>query len=86
MALNRAKVAADISLTSDLDYFVQVDFFDSAAPASVLRTETFAVPIGATVSQLQATVVARGQVVRTALAAQAAANVAVPNGTVVAIP
>lgn len=86
MALNRARVAQDISLTDNLDYFVQIEFFDSAQPAVVLRAEALRVPIGATTAQLQALVVARGATIRTALAAAAAANVAVPVGTVVTVP
>lgn len=85
MALNRAKVSRDIGLTSDLAYSVVVDYFDSNAPGTILWSETFTVPLGATTAQLQAVVVARGQEVRAALALLAAAQVAVPNGTTVTV-
>lgn len=86
MALNRARVALDIQLTADLNYSVQIDYFDIADPLTVLATETFVVPQNATTAQLQAQVVARGQALRTAFAALVAARVAVPNQFVVSVP
>lgn len=86
MALDRARVANDIALSSDLSYLVSVEYFDSAAPGTVLWRENFTVPIGATTAQLQAVVTTRGQAIRAAFAAQAAARVAVPNQTVVTVP
>lgn len=91
MALNRARVPAgkDIGLSTSgngFTYTVVIEYFDSAAPSTVLWSETFQIPLAATTTQLQAAVVARGQEVRTALAAQAAAVAAVPAGTVVTVP
>lgn len=86
MALNRARVALDIQLTADLNYSVQIDYFDIADPLVVIVTEAFVVPLNATVGQLQAQVVARGQALRSAYASLAAARVAVPNQTVVTVP
>lgn len=86
MALNRARVAKDIGITNDMSYQVVIEYFDSAVPGTVLWSETFTVPPSATTAQLQAQVVARGQVVRQGLAALAAAQVAVPNQTVVTVP
>lgn len=85
MALNRARVVADITITGNMSYQVQVEFFDSAATSVVLWAETFIVPPNATTTQLQNIIVARGQEVRAGLAAQAAARVSVPNGTVVTV-
>lgn len=86
MALNRARVAADITLSSDLAYIVTIEYFDSANAAAVLWREIFTVPIGATTGQLQTAVVDRGQAIRAALAAQSGAQAAVPSGTVVTVP
>jgi hypothetical protein len=86
MALNRARVVGDIDVTNELAYFLTVEFFDSAAPATVLWSEPMTVPIGATTAQLQAKVIERGQAVRAALATQAAARAAVPAGTTVTVP
>jgi hypothetical protein len=86
MALNRARVTNPIGLSPDLNYVVDVEFFDSVDPATVLWRESFTVPLGATTGQLQAVVVKRGQEIRAALAAQLAAQQAVPNGTTVTVP
>lgn len=86
MALNRAKVTKDIALTNDMSFSVIVDYFDSAAPATILWSETFTVAANATTAQLQAQVVARGQAIRTGLAALAAAQTAVPVNTTVTVP
>jgi hypothetical protein len=86
MALNRASVATDITIASDMSYQVQVNFFDSADPATILWAETMILPAGSTVAQLQAQVIARGQQVRTGLANQAAARAQVPAGTTVTVP
>lgn len=86
MALNRARVARDIGITQDMGYEVVIEFFDSAAPGTVLWAETFTVSANATTQQLQSVVVARGQQVRQGLANLAAAQLAVPNGTVVTVP
>lgn len=86
MALNRAHVVADIGLSSSLYYVVEVEFFDSVAPTTVLWRETFVVSRGTTTTQLQAMVVARGQEVRDAFAARDAARLAVPNGTTITVP
>lgn len=86
MALNRARVAKDIGITQSMDYQVVIEYFDSVVPGTVLWSETFTVPASATTAQLQAQVVARGQQVRAGLAALAAAQVAVPNQTVVTVP
>lgn len=86
MALNRARVAKDIGITNSMDYLVVVEYFDSAAPSTVLWTETFQVSRNATTAQLQAIVTDRGQVVRAGLAGLAAAQAAVPNQTVVTVP
>lgn len=91
MALNRARVPAgkDIGLAmsgNGFTYAVVIEFFDSAAPSTVLWSETFQIPLGATTAQLQAVVVARGQEVRAALAAQLAAQTAVPAGTTITVP
>lgn len=89
MALNRARVAKDIGIQSTgngFSYLVAVEFFDSAVPGTVLWPETFLIPLGATTAQLNAAVVARGQEMRLVLAAQAAAQAAVPNQTVVTVP
>lgn len=86
MALNRARVAQNIGITNDMSFQVVVEYFDSTVPGTVLWSEAFTVPASATTAQLQAQVVARGQVVRQGLAALAAAQVAVPNQTVVTVP
>jgi hypothetical protein len=86
MALNRARVTAPIGLSTDLNYVVDVEFFDSVDPAAVLWRESFTVPLGASPVQLQAVVVKRGKDIRDALAAQLAAQQAVPNGTTVTVP
>lgn len=86
MALNRARVSQNIGLSGDLSLIVTVEYFDSAASSIVLWTEVFRVPIGATTTQLQAVVTDRGQVIRSALAALAAAQTAVPSGTTVTVP
>lgn len=86
MALNRAKVSTDIGLSGALNYVVSVDYFDIAAPSTILWQEVFNLPSATSTTQLQALVVSRGQVVRDALAALAAARVAVPNGTTVTVP
>lgn len=85
MALNRARVARDIGLTGNLYFQIVIEYFDSAAPTVTLWPDTFTVPIGTTTAQLQQAVVTRGQEVRSALAALAAAQVAVPNQTVVTV-
>lgn len=86
MALNRARVSKDIGMMNDLSFLVVVEYFDSAAPSTVLWSETFQVSRNATTPQLQAIVVARGQEVRSGLAGLASAQAAVPNGTVVTVP
>ncbi len=86
MALNRARVAKDIGITQDMGYQVAIEYFDSVTPGTVLWSETFTVPASATTAQLQALVVARGQQVRTGLANLAAAQIAVPNQTVITVP
>lgn len=89
MALNRVRVVKDIGLeqgANGFNYAVAVEFFDSANSGVVLWPETFIVPLGATTTQLQAVVVARGQEVRLALAALAAAQASVPSGMVVTVP
>lgn len=86
MALNRARVAKDIDITNDMSYQVVVEYFDSANPGAVLWSETFTIPSNATVAQLEAQVVTRGQQVRVGLANLAAAKLAVPNGTVTTVP
>lgn len=79
MALNRARVNAQgVTLTDGLSYQVTIEFFDSAVPATVLRTETFVLPLDTTTDQLIARVVERGQTIRFALAALASARAAVP--------
>lgn len=86
MALNRARVAKDIGINQDMGFQVTIEFFDSAVPGTVLWADTFSIPANATTTQLQAAVIARGQQVRTGLAALAAAQTAVPNQTVVTVP
>lgn len=86
MPLNRARVADPIGVTTDLQYIVAVEFFDSADSATVLWREDIIVPLGATTAQLQAKVVARGQDIRAGFAARDAARVAVPQGTTVTVP
>lgn len=86
MALNRARVAKDIGITQEMGYQVVIEYFDSATPTVVLWSETFTVSANATTQQLQAVVVARGQQVRQGFANLAAAQLAVPNGTVVTVP
>ena len=86
MALDRAKIKDDISLTSSLYYLVVVDFFDSADPGTILWTEAFQLPRPATVQQLSDRVVTRGQELRAAFADRTAARNAVPVGTTVTIP
>jgi hypothetical protein len=86
MALNRARVTNPIGLSTDLDYVVDVEFFDSVDPATILWRESFTVPLGASPVQLQAVVVKRGKDIRDAFAAQLAAQQAVPNGTTVTVP
>jgi hypothetical protein len=44
MALDRAKVSTDIGLSSQMNYVVSVDYFDSAAPAVILWQEVFNLP------------------------------------------
>lgn len=85
MALNRARVAKDIGLTNSGYYLVIVEYFDSAVPATVLWSETFQLPRPATTQQLQDRVVQRGQEVRGMLSDLAAAQAAVPSGTVVTV-
>lgn len=85
MALNRARVAAPIDVTTDLQYIVLIEFFDSADSATVLWKENVIVPLGATTAQLSAKVVDRGQKIRDAFAARDAARVVVPNGTTVTV-
>lgn len=86
MALNRAKVSTDVGLSGALNYVVSIDYFDSAAPTVVLWQEVFNLPSQTSTAQLQALVISRGQVIRDALAALAAARIAVPNGTTVTVP
>lgn len=86
MALNRARVTAPIGLSTDLNYVVDVEFFDSVDSATILWRESFTVPLGATTGQLQAVVVKRGQEVRAAFAARDAARLAVPQGTTITVP
>jgi hypothetical protein len=86
VALNRARVADPIGVTVDLQYVVSIEYFDSADSATVLWKESLIVPLGATTAQLQAQVVARGKDIRDAFAAQAAARIAVPQGTTVTVP
>jgi hypothetical protein len=91
VALNRARIPAgkDIGLSAagnGFAYSVVIEYFDSVTPGTVLWNETFQVPLGATTAQLQAQVVARGQEVRLALAAQVAAQTAVPAGTTITVP
>lgn len=86
MALNRARVATDITLSSDLAYIVTIEYFDSVTPGTVLWREIFTVPLGATTTQLQTAVTTRGQSIRAGLAALAAAQTAVPNQTVITVP
>ena len=85
MALDRAKVSDDISLSNNLYYIVPVQFFDSADPNTILWAETFVLPRPATVAQLQAQVVSRGRELRAAFADRDTARTAVPNGTTVTI-
>jgi hypothetical protein len=89
MALNRARVAKDLGIQSSangFNFLVVIEYFDSAASGVTLWAETFTIPFGATTTQLQATVVARGQEVRAALATLASAQTSVPNQTVVTVP
>lgn len=87
MALNRARVASDINVNLvTRDYLVPIEFFDATDPLTVLWAETMEISAGATTAQLQAAVIARGQQLRTGLANQAAARVAVPSGTTVTVP
>jgi hypothetical protein len=86
MALNRAKVATDITVGADMSYIVVIQFFDSVDPATILWEETMTLSAGSTVAQLQSQVVARGQVIRQGLANQAAARTQVPAGTTVTVP
>jgi hypothetical protein len=86
MALNRARVANPIGISVDLDYVVDVEFFDSADSNTVLWRESFEISRNATTAQLQAVVTTRGQEIRTAFAARDAARVAVPNGTTITVP
>lgn len=85
MALNRARVSKDIGLTNSGDYLVIVEYFDSAAPTVVLWAETFNISRGTSTTQLQALVVAKGQERRGWLSDLAAAQLAVPSGTVVTV-
>lgn len=89
MALNRARVAKDIGIQASangFNYAVVIEYFDIATPGTVLWTETFVIPFSASTAQLQTVVTARGQEVRAALATLAAAQVSVPNQTVVTVP
>lgn len=89
MALNRARVAKDIGIQSGangFNYVVVIEYFDIAVPGTVIWPETFVIPFGASTAQLQTVVTARGQEVRAALATLAAAQVSVPNQTVVTVP
>ena len=86
MPINRARVAEDVNISSDLYYVVAIEYFDNAAPQTTIWRETFSVPRGTTTAQLQALVVDRGQEIRGALAARDAARTVVPNGTVVTVP
>lgn len=86
MALNRAKVASDISLSASLYYVVSIQYFDNAAPTVILWAETFVVPRSTSTAELQAMVVKRGQEIRAAFADQEAARTAVPNGTTITVP
>lgn len=89
MALNRAKVSKDIGLSTasnGFNFVIPVDYFDIAAPSTILASETFSMPVGITSTELQNIVIRRGQEIRTALAQLAAAQTAVPNGTTVTVP
>lgn len=85
MALNRAKVATDIGISGSLAFVVSVDYFDNADPATVLWQEVFILPLTTSTAELQARVVERGQTIRQALAALAAARAAVPANTTVTV-
>jgi hypothetical protein len=86
VALNRAKVAADITVGADGTYFVIAAFFDIADPATILWEETMQMSAASTVPQLQARVIERGQTIRQYLANQASARAQVPLGTTVTVP
>lgn len=47
-------------------YFVEVDYFDNAAPTNILLEQTFEFPQETTVEQAQAAIVALGRKVRDA--------------------
>ncbi len=85
MALNRARVAADINLSTNLWYVVDVEYFDSEAPQVVLWRETFTLPLTTTDTELGDRVVERGRTVREALAQLANARTVVPAGTTVPV-
>lgn len=86
MPINRAKTANDITVGADGTYFVVVDFFDVADPATILWEDAMQMPAGSTTGQLQARVVARGQELRQFLANQAGARTQIPVGTTVTVP
>lgn len=86
MALDRARVSQPIGVTVDLDYIIDIEYFDAAAPGTVLWAEQIVLPLDATTQQLQARVVERGQAIRRAFQRRDGARTAVPQGTTVAIP
>lgn len=86
MALNTAKVTRDITLTNGLDFLVLVSYYDSAAPQTELWSEAFVLPLTSSVNDLTNRVIERGQTIRNALAALAAAKASVPVGATVTIP
>lgn len=86
MALNRARIAKDAGINNDLSYQVAVEYFDVAAPGTVLWSETFTVPANATLTQLQNRVIARGQDVRTGLTGLASLQASLPIGSTLTVP
>jgi hypothetical protein len=86
MAMNRARIARPIGLTDGGMFQVVVEYFDAAAPAVVLWSETFQMPSNATTTDLRDKVIERGQALRPHLDAVAAAQAAVPQGTTITIP
>jgi len=93
----RAYVARDIAATQEGLLAVTIYYYDDAdpyyvginasnPPGNVLWAKSWDLPIGTTVAQLQAAVVAEGQKARTYKQAEASAQTAVPKGTTVAIP
>lgn len=90
-------MASDIAATQEGLLQVSIQYYDDAdplnsgvsstvPPTAVMWEKAWSLPIGTTTAQLQAAVVREGQKARDWKQSEAAARVAVPIGTSIAIP